>query len=137
MNFAIIPHTRSALRLPLLLSHIMSTFPRHQTCRVDMVLQLLPSLTRAISKMTLVLLGHLSVTEITVHGAAVVATVWLLFLIPSLPKLAFGRTLSSCLDFGFWYGQIWEWALGWQWFQPICPPTGQKFPLHLITKGHT
>lgn len=49
--------------------------------------------------MTLVLLGHMSVIEMTALRAEVVATSWLLFLIPPFPQLALGKTLSSCLKF--------------------------------------
>ena len=52
-----------------------------------------------ISKMTLVLLGHMSVIEMTALRAEVVATSWLLFLIPPFPQPALGKTLSSCLNF--------------------------------------
>lgn len=55
-----------------------------------------------------VLLGPMSGIEMTVLRAEAVATFWWLFLTPSLPELALGKTLRSCLDFCLLCCWIWE-----------------------------
>lgn len=89
------------------------------------------------SKRTLAFLGHLSVIEAIALRVDIVDTFWLLFLIPSLPKLV--RPWALVWIFVFGMTRRGSKDRGWQWISSysFLPPARCPSPVHSVTKVHT